>query len=168
MAVISAGTYTGVAQRGATEPLQETNFGASTPVRGANSGQGNRLARVPLMTESALAQPAAFKPVVSEERPPALGQAPGLRAVNAVIGENLGQDNYIVHCYPPASGQFDIRLPGVLIPKELRAFGRPVYVAIEVEGGIRKPVITPREITNPLPRLPEQDAIERWLDTLEC
>jgi hypothetical protein len=161
-----AGTHSQPAQRPASELARQTSF--SSPVREVPSPQINQPARLPLATEPSSAHAAALKSAVPESETPPLVQAPGVQAVKAVIGDTIGQGNYIVHCYPPTAPKFEIRLPEVVIPRDLRVYGRPVFVSIDVQNGIRRPVVTPREIAEPLPRLLEQDAIENWLTSLEC
>jgi hypothetical protein len=168
MALTEPGTYSQLAERAAAQLAQTTNFGPPARPREATSRQANEPSGVPVATEASSAQAAALKSAVSESQTPPLVQARGIRAIKGVIGESIGQGNYVVYCYPPTSPKFDIRLPEVVIPSDLRAYGRPVFVAIDVENGIRRPVVTPREITKPLPRLPEQDAVESWLKSLEC
>jgi hypothetical protein len=168
MALIAEGTRSQPAERPASESVQQTHFSPPAPPREITSSQVNQPFRIPRSTEPSSAQAATLKSDVLESETPPLVQAPGIRAVKAVIGDNIGQGNYIVHVYPPTSPKFDIRLPEVVIPRDLRAYGRPVFVSIDVQNGIRRPVVTPREITEPLPRLPEQDAIESWLTSLEC
>jgi hypothetical protein len=163
----AAGTRSQPAQRAPSESAQQTSFSPPARTREVAFPQINEPGRIPLATEPSSGQAAALKSALPESETPPLLQA-GVRAVKAVIGDNIGQGNYIVHCYPPASPKLDIRLPEVVIPSDLRAYGRPVFVSIDVQNGIRRPVITPREITEPLPRLPEQDAIESWLTSLEC
>lgn len=119
-------------------------------------------------TEASVGQAAALKSVALETETPPLVQAAGERSVRAVIGDRTGQGNFIVHCYPPVGAHFDVRLPEVLIPQDLRQYGRPVSIALDVQNGIRRPVISAREITEPLPKAPEQQEIERWLDSPEC
>lgn len=163
-----ATTYRQFAERPDSQFALETSFRLPTRPQEAASRHTNQMAQMPLATESSSAQPTALKGTVAETQTPPLVQAPGLRSVKAVIGENIGQGNYIVHCYPPTSPMFEIRLPEVLIPRDLRVYGKPVSVVIEVQNGVRRPVITAREITEPLPRLPEQEEVEAWVNSLAC
>jgi hypothetical protein len=156
-------------QQPASESQQRTVVTTSSSATGSRtSTKPNRPSQTPLSTQPSSAQAVELKSFVPDVETPPLVQAPGIRAVKAVIGDSLGQGNYIVHCYPPTSPKFDIRLPEVVIPSDLRTYGQPVFVSLDVQNGYRRPVITPREITEPPPRLPEDDAIENWLDSLEC
>ena len=168
MALIAEGTRSQPAQQPVSESVQQTSFSPPARPREVTSSQVNQPFRIPRATEPSSAQAAALKSAVWETETPRLVQAPGIRAVKAVIGDSIGQGNYVVHCSPPTSPKFDIRLPEVVIPRDLRAYGRPVFVSIDVQNGIKRPVVTAREITEPLPRLPEQDEIESWLTSLEC
>jgi hypothetical protein len=163
-------THSGAATTyGQTQQVAATEFPPQTrEAPAAVSPKANQPVRIRHATEPSSAQTAALKSAVSEAPMQTSMEAPGLRAVKAVIGESMGQGNFIVHCYPPTSPKFEIRLPEVVIPRDLRTYGRSVFVSIDIENGIRRPVVTPREITEPLPRLPEQDAIERWLTSFEC
>jgi hypothetical protein len=166
MALIEAGTQ--AAQRAAGETTRQTSFSLLARPREITIPQANQPGRIPLATEPSSAQPTTLKSAVPESETPPLVQAPGIKAVKAVVGDSIGQGSYIVHCYPPNSPKFDIRLPEVVIPTNLRVYGRPVFVSIDVQNGFRRPVVTAREIAEPLPRFPEQDAIESWVTSLEC
>jgi hypothetical protein len=135
MALTEPGTYSQLAERAAAQFAQTTSFAPPARPREASAPQATEPSRMPLATEASSAQAAALKSAVSESQTPPLVQARGIQAVKAVIGESIGQGNYVVYCYPPNSPKFDIRLPEVVIPSDLRAYGRPVFVAVDVENG---------------------------------
>jgi hypothetical protein len=169
MAVMAeAGTRSQPAQQAASGSAQQTRFDLPPHLRDVKPPQPNHPGPIPLATEPSSAQAVALKSSVSERETPLLGQAPGIRLIKAVIGDSIGQGSYILHCYPPTSPKFDIKLPEVVIPTDLRVYGRPVFISVDVQNGMRRPIVTPRELTEPLPRLPEQDSIDDWLMSLEC
>jgi hypothetical protein len=156
------------------EGLRSDDLTVSSPLGKASTREADEPLRLPGATDASSTSAVALKSVAvaSSQTPPLASargaQTEGLRAIQAVIGDSVGQNNYIVHCYPPKAASFDIRLPEIVIPHELRSYGRPVYIAIEAQHGSRRPILTPRELTEPLPRLPGQDEVEAWIASFEC
>ena len=99
------------------------------------------------------------------EQLPAAGFAmtPGIRRVDAVVGEIM-RDTVVVRCMF-ASGRVDINLPPSLFPPDLLNFGMPIRISLDDSSGIRTPIIESRPI-DAQPKLPGQDEVEAWLDTL--
>jgi hypothetical protein len=164
MAVLAPATQSGLAE----EAAGLTDFRPAVQSQPRDVAAITGLSRPALATETSGTGSVVLKASVAETPTQPLINSAGLREVKAVIGESLDFDNFIVYCYPPATPRFDIRLPNSLIPPELRAYGRPVFVSIDSQDGYKRPVIKPREVTQPLDETKDIKEIDRWIASIEC
>lgn len=87
----------------------------------------------------------------------------GRKSVDAVV-YRIMPDFVVIHALLP-SGQLELTLPAGLVSEDLRQYGTPVSVSLDIDGGFKRPKITRREVAVRA-ELQNQQEIDRWVDTL--